>query len=59
VLIENSQGIKSFDFIKRLQWKTISNFLVFLKGFPLRGQNLKYYFSLCFLQNYASLLAKE
>jgi hypothetical protein len=43
-----SQEIKTFDFIKRLYWNTISNFLVLLKGFPLRGENLKYYFSLSY-----------
>jgi hypothetical protein len=31
VLIENSQGFKTFEFVKRLYYKTLSNPLIFIE----------------------------
>jgi hypothetical protein len=57
VLIENSQGFKTFWVHWKLYLKTILKLsITFLKNFFEKGQVSKYYF--VFIQTYASYLPK-
>jgi hypothetical protein len=56
VLIENSQGFKTFELFKSFIRKLIQAFYYFLKNFL---EKTKYQILFSFIQTYASLLAKE
>jgi hypothetical protein len=56
VLIENSQGFKTFDLFKSFIRKLIQASYYFLKNFL---ENTMYQILFSFIQTYASLLAKE
>jgi hypothetical protein len=58
VLIENSQGIKTFEFIRNFILKLFPTLYYFLNKSFEKNQISKHYFLLRF-KTYASLLAKE